>query len=235
MVHKGDITCSAPETSVTEQKEEQEQLHFSPVLTDFVFEIQQMCIIKLRAFLSLTWGPLGCCRRARCGKFRSGNSSGVCRTSGLGTERTEVAPWPQLLECSWHWRRCWRLLGRRKTSEGTGNQRTRNDKIENRKTFTMELTAILITLTKWLLLWPAQVVAGQQEAEREAPSSRPSNPTVTAPEALQGPYVQAAVSHHSHRQNTASCTTHTDTLSQTLLLKRDAEVSQKHEVNLPSL
>lgn len=54
MVHKGDITCSAPETSVTEQKEEQEQLHFSPVLTDFVFEIQQMCVIKLRAFLSLT-------------------------------------------------------------------------------------------------------------------------------------------------------------------------------------
>lgn len=56
-----------------------------------------------------------------------------------------------------------------------------------------------------MLLGPAQVVPGQQEAEREAPSSCPPKPAVTAPVAPQGPNIQAAVCHHSHRQNAASC------------------------------
>ena len=76
----------------------------------------------------------------------------------------------------------------------------------------------LITLTERLLLWPAQIVAGQQEAEWKTPSSRPSNPTVTAPDTLQGAYVQTAVPHHGHRQNTASCT-HMDIHRQPYWLK----------------
>lgn len=67
---------------------------------------------------SLTWGPLGCCKRAHCETSRSGNSSGEWMTSGLGTERTEVVPWQKLRGHSWHWKRYWCLLERRKTSQG---------------------------------------------------------------------------------------------------------------------
>lgn len=63
----------------------------------------------------------------------------------------------------------------------------------------------LSTLTQRVLLGPAQVVAGQQKAQRESPPGGPPNATVTAPQALQGADVQTAVLHHCYRQNAASC------------------------------
>lgn len=73
----------------------------------------------------------------------------------------------------------------------------------------------VVTLTERLLLGPAQVVSGEQEAEGETPAGRPPDPAVAAPEALKGPDVQTDVPHHSYRQNTASCrhTQLTDTLT----------------------
>lgn len=90
-----------------------------------------------------------------------------------------------------------------KSGWGTENPDQKWKHIYGKKQLTVDYSPI--TLTKRMLLCPAQVVSGQQEAERETPSSCPSNSAVAAPVALQGSYVQAAVSHHSHRQSTASC------------------------------
>lgn len=79
------------------------------------------------------------------------------------------------------------------------------------KSFTLSLkkvtTSFDFTLTERLLLGPAQVVSGKKKSQRQTPAGRPSYPAVTAPHPSEGPHVQAAVLHHSYRQNTASCNT----------------------------
>lgn len=80
------------------------------------------------------------------------------------------------------------------------------------------------TMTQRLLLRPAQVVAGQQEAQREAPAGGPSNAAVTAPQAPQGADVQAAVLHHCYRQKAAPCA-HMHTRGQTVVQSKEAECS----------
>lgn len=132
--------------------------------------------------LALTQGAQG-----RCDGSSSGNTA--------GTEKgTDI----------------WSKAQRDKSGEG-GNPETA--RIKNTKKKKLPHCSSLaahynrITLTERLLLRPAQVVAGQQEAEGKTPSSRPPDPTVTAPQAPQGAYVQTAVSHHSHRQDAASCGT----------------------------
>lgn len=91
----------------------------------------------------------------------------------------------------------------------------------------------LATMTQRVLLRPAQVVAGQQEAQREAPAGGPANAAVTAPQAPQGADVQTAVLHHCYRQNAAPCAhtrahTHTHTQSESGAEEFFGDASQTH-------
>lgn len=188
MVHKCNITRSTPETpeeqkkSVTLEGSESKKGLWSSVHPD----LRAPWLLWKGSLCEVSQWWFFCRRKDFCPRHREHKAGAMAAAPG-----TQLA--------------AKKVLTSVREQTGRGQIKLFKKTKQNSKIMQTADRCVIITLTQRTLLRPAQVVSGQQEAEREAPSSCPSKPAVTTPVAPQGPNIQAAVCHHSHSQNAASC------------------------------